>query len=141
DKTGTLTEGKPRVVAIRPAPGFTQEDVLRLAASLERASQHPLGAAVVHAAQERNLALADAGDFEAPVGTGVTGSVDGHRLVIGNAGILRDANIELGSLAGEADRFHQEGATVIFIAIDGAAAGVVAISDPIKRTIPTRSLP
>jgi len=136
DKTGTLTEGKPRVVAIRPAPGFTQEDVLRLAASLERASQHPLGAAVVHAAQERNLALADAGDFEAPVGKGVTGSVDGHRLVIGNAGILRDANIELGSLAGEADRFHQEGATVIFIAIDGAAAGVVAISDPIKRTTP-----
>jgi P-type Cu+ transporter len=136
DKTGTLTEGKPRVVAVRLAPGFTQEEVLRLAASLERNSQHPLGAAVVKAAQERNLALADVHDFDAPVGKGVTGSIDGHRLVIGNARILREANIELGPLAGEADQLRQEGATVIFVAIDGAAAGVVAISDPIKRTTP-----
>jgi P-type Cu+ transporter len=108
DKTGTLTEGKPRVVAVRLAPGFTQEDVLRLAASLERNSQHPLGAAVVQAAQERNLALVDVHDFDAPVGKGVTGSIDGHRLVIGNARILREANIELGPLAGKLISFAKK---------------------------------
>jgi P-type Cu+ transporter len=136
DKTGTLTEGKPRVVALRLAPGFTEGEVLRLAASLERSSQHPLGAAVVQAAQERKLSLADVHEFDAPVGKGVTGSIDGHRLVIGNVRMLREANIEFGSLAGEADLFRQEGATAIFVAIDGAAAGVIAIADPIKSTTP-----
>ncbi len=136
DKTGTLTEGKPRVTAVRPAPGFAEQEVLRLAASLERNSQHPLGAAVVQAAQERNIALANVGDFDAPTGKGVTGLVDGHRLVIGNAAMLREAHVELGPLAGEADQLRQEGATVIFVAIDGSAAGVLAISDPIKRTTP-----
>jgi P-type Cu+ transporter len=136
DKTGTLTEGKPRVVAVRLAPGFTEEEVLRLAASLERSSQHPLGAAVVQAAKDRNLSLTDVRDFNAPVGKGVTGSVDDHRLVIGNARILREANIELGLLAAEADQLRQEGATAIFVAIDGAAAGVIAIADPIKSTTP-----
>jgi Cu+-exporting ATPase len=136
DKTGTLTEGKPRVTAVRLAPGFAQDEVLRLAASLERNSQHPLGAAVVQAAKERNITLADVHDFDAPIGKGVTGSVDGHRLVIGNALILREANIELGSLGAEADQLRQEGATVIFVAIDGRAAGVVAIADPIKSTTP-----
>jgi Cu+-exporting ATPase len=136
DKTGTLTEGKPRVVAVRLAPGFTEEEVLRLAASLERSSQHPLGTAVVQAAKERNLPLGEVRDFDAPVGKGVTGSIDGHRLVIGNARILREANIDLGVLAAEADRLRQEGATAIFVAIDGAAAGVIAIADPIKSTTP-----
>src|SRR5215510_5338371 len=136
DKTGTLTEGKPRVTAVRLAPGFAQEEVLRLAASLERNSQHPLGAAVVQAARERNITLADVRDFDAPIGKGVTGLIDGHRLVIGNARMLREARVELGPLASEADQLRQDGATVIFIAIDGAAAGVLAISDPIKTTTP-----
>ena len=136
DKTWTLTEGKPRVTAVRLAPGFAQDEVLRFAASLERNSQHPLGAAVVQAAQERKIALADVHGFDAPIGKGVTGSLDGHRLVIGNARMLREAHVELGRLASEADRLRQDGATVIFIAIDGSAAGVLAISDPIKRTTP-----
>jgi len=136
DKTGTLTEGKPRVVAVRPAPGSSEEEVLRLAGSLERSSQHPLGAAVVQAAKERNLLLTEVRDFDAPVGKGVTGLVDGHRLVVGSARIMRELNIELGSLAAEADRLRQEGATAIFVAIDGTAAGVFAIADPIKATTP-----
>jgi P-type Cu+ transporter len=136
DKTGTLTEGRPRVTAVRLAPPFAQEEVLRLAASLERNSQHPLGAAVVQAAQDRNIALADVHDFDAPIGKGVTGLIDGHRLVIGNARMLREAHVELGPLASDADQLRQEGATVIFIAIDGSAAAALAISDPIKRTTP-----
>src|SRR5262249_17361707 len=136
DKTGTLTEGKPRVVAVRPAPGSSEVEVLRLAGSLERSSQHPLGAAVVQAARERNLPLTEARDFAAPVGKGVTGLVDGHHLVIGNARIMGELKIQLGSLAAEADRLRQEGATAIFIAIDGTAAGVLAIADPIKATTP-----
>ena len=136
DKTGTLTEGRPRVVVVRPAAGFAEAELLRLAASLERSSQHPLAAAVIEAARERNLALSDVRDFAAPVGKGVSGSVDGRRLVIGNARIMRQANIELGPFVAEADQLRQEGATVIFIAIDGTAAGVVAIADPIKNTTP-----
>jgi Cu+-exporting ATPase len=136
DKTGTLTEGKPRVTAVRLATGFAHEEVLRLAASLERNSQHPLGAAVVQAAQERNIALADVHDFDAPSGKGVTGWIDGHHLVIGNARMLREAHVELGPLASEADELRQGGATAIFIAVDGSAAGVLAISDPIKPTTP-----
>jgi Cu+-exporting ATPase len=136
DKTGTLTEGRPRVVSLRPAPGSSEEEVLRLAGSLERSSQHPLGAAIVQAAKERNLALTEVRDFDAPVGKGVTGLVDGHHLVIGNARIMRELSIQLGSLAEEADRLRQEGATVIFVAIDGTAAGVFAIADPIKASTP-----
>ncbi|HEY7083171.1 MAG TPA: heavy metal translocating P-type ATPase [Hyphomicrobiaceae bacterium] len=136
DKTGTLTEGKPRVIAVRLAPGFAQEEVLRLAASLERNSEHPLGAAVVQAAQERSIALAEVHDFDAPIGKGVTGLIDGHRLVIGNARMLREAHVELGPLVSDADVLRRDGATVIFIAIDGSAAGVLAISDPIKPTTP-----
>jgi P-type Cu+ transporter len=136
DKTGTLTEGKPRVVAVRPTPGYVDDEVLRLAASLERSSQHPLGGAIVQAAKDRKLRLSDVQDFDAQVGKGVTGSVDGHRLVIGNARILQDAGIQVEPLAAQADELRQEGATAIFIAIDGTAAGVVAIADPLKSTTP-----
>jgi Cu+-exporting ATPase len=136
DKTGTLTEGRPRVVVIGSASGFAEEEVLRLAASLERSSQHPLGAAVVKAATERKLPLSEVRDFDAPVGKGVTGLVDGRRLVIGNARIMREANIELGPLAAQADQLRQGAATAIFIAVDGVAAGVLAIADPIKSTTP-----
>jgi P-type Cu+ transporter len=136
DKTGTLTEGKPKVVAVRTAPGQSEAELVRLAASLERGSQHPLAAAIVQAANERCLALTEVADFDAPVGRGVTGSVEGRRLVIGNLRILGEAGIEAGELAIEADRLRQEGATVVFVAIDGWAAGVIAIADPIKDTAP-----
>jgi Cu+-exporting ATPase len=136
DKTGTLTEGKPRVVAVRPAPGQTEGEIVRLAASLERGSQHPLAAAIVAAAQEHGVALAEASDFEAPPGKGVAGSVEGRRIVIGNLRILMEAGIDAGGLAAEAERLRQDGATVVFVAIDGRAAGAVAIADPIKATTP-----
>jgi Cu+-exporting ATPase len=136
DKTGTLTEGRPRVVALRTAPSFAENDVLRLAASLERASQHPLGAAIVNAAKERNLSLADVRDFDAPVGKGVSGNVEGRRLVIGNARMLNEAGIDVDALAADAHALRQEGATAMFIAIDGKAAGVIAVADPIKSTTP-----
>jgi len=136
DKTGTLTEGKPRVVAIRTTPGLGENDVLRLAASLERGSQHPLGAAVLQAAKERGLAIADVQDFDAPVGKGVTGTVESRCLVIGNLRIMKESGVDIGPLAAEADGLRQEGATAIFVAIDGKAAGVMAIADPIKSTTP-----
>ncbi len=136
DKTGTLTEGKPKAVAVRTAPGFNEADVVRLAASLERSSQHPLGAAIVAAAQERNLTLADVTEFDAPVGRGVTGTVERRRLAIGNARIMKDSGIDVGALTAEADKLRQEGATAIFVAIDGKAAGVIAVADPIKSTTP-----
>ncbi len=136
DKTGTLTEGKPRMVALHAAPGFGEADVLRLAASVERGSQHPLGAAIVKAAQEKGIALADARDFEAPAGKGVSGAVDGRRVVIGNLRMMQEAGIDPGALAAEAGRFRDEGATAIIIAIDGRIAGVAGIADPIKATTP-----
>ena len=136
DKTGTLTEGRPRVVAVRTVPPFAEDDVLRLAASLERASQHPLGVAIVNAAKERNLALADVQDFDAPVGRGIAGKVEGRQLVIGNARIMKEARVDADPLAAGADALRQEGATAVFVAIDGKAAGVIAIADPIKSTTP-----
>ena len=136
DKTGTLTEGKPRVVAVRTAPGVAENDLLRLAGSLERASQHPLGAAIVQAAKERDLRLADVQDVNAPAGKGVTGAAEGHRLIIGNLRILQEAGVDVGTLATDADRLRQEGTTAIFVAVDGKAAGLIAIADPIKSTTP-----
>jgi P-type Cu+ transporter len=136
DKTGTLTEGKPKVVAVRPAPGQPEAELLRLAASLERGSQHPLAAAIVAAAHERGLTLAEAQDFDAPTGKGVTGQVDGRRLVIGNGRILEEAGIDAGVLAEEADRLRRDGATVVLVAVDGKAAGSIAIADPIKASTP-----
>lgn len=134
DKTGTLTEGKPRVIAVHPATGWSEEDVLRLAAGLERASQHPLGEAIVRAAAERGLALPSAQDFDAPAGKGITGTVDGHKLVIGNLHILRDAGVDAGDLAAVADGLRRDGASAILVAIDGRMAGAIAVSDPIKAT-------
>jgi Cu+-exporting ATPase len=136
DKTGTLTEGRPKVVAVRVAPGQSETEMVRLAASLERGSQHPLAAAIVAAAHERGLALAEAKDFDAPTGKGVTGAVEGRRLVIGNRRIIEEAGIDASTLAVEADRLRQEGATVVFVAVDGMAAGAIAIADPIKATTP-----
>jgi Cu+-exporting ATPase len=132
DKTGTLTEGKPKVVAVRTASGWAENDLLRLAASLERSSEHPLGAAIIAAANERGLQLVSAQDFDSPVGKGIVGAVDGKRLVIGNRKILADAGIAVGPLDAEADALRQDGATVVHVAVDGAVSGLIAIADPIK---------
>ncbi len=134
DKTGTLTEGRPSVVAIKPASGMSETDLLRLTASLERASEHPLAAAIVRAANERGVALGEAQDFDTPIGKGVTGKVDGRAIVIGNRRIMADAGVDTTSLDAAADAMRADGATAIFIAIDGAPAGVIGIADPIKAS-------
>ncbi len=136
DKTGTLTEGKPSVVAIKTVPGIDETELLRLTASLERSSEHPLAAAIVRAANERGLALAAVEAFDSPVGKGVTGVVAGRKLVIGNRRIMTEAGVGTGSLDQSADQLRGEGATAIFVAIDGKAAGIIAIADPIKATTP-----
>ncbi|QOJ22418.1 MAG: heavy metal translocating P-type ATPase [Gammaproteobacteria bacterium] len=137
DKTGTLTEGRPRVTAIRPAGGNIGEDeLLRLAASLEQGSEHPLAAAIVAAAKERSIVLAKAADFDSPTGKGVLGSVDGHRIVLGNAKFLAELHIDARVLEMQADELRQNGATVIFVAVDGVIAGMIAIADPVKESTP-----
>jgi Cu+-exporting ATPase len=134
DKTGTLTEGKPRVVAIVPAAGIVADDLLRLAASLEQGSEHPLAAAVVAAAREKNLPLSAATGFDSPTGKGVTGAVDGKRLALGNRHLFQDLGIDLADFEKLAEERRGEGATVIFAALDNRAAGLIAIADPIKPT-------
>jgi Cu+-exporting ATPase len=134
DKTGTLTEGKPRVVAVQPAPGRTEAEILALAASLEQSSEHPLAAAIVAAARERSLALRSAADFASVTGKGVRGSIDGHAVALGNAALMQELKVPLGELAAQADALRGDGATALFLALDGAAGGVIAIADPIKPT-------
>ncbi|MBS0424368.1 MAG: heavy metal translocating P-type ATPase [Proteobacteria bacterium] len=135
DKTGTLTEGRPRVTAIHPAGGnIGENELLRLAASLEQGSEHPLAAAIVAAAKERSIALTKAADFDSPAGKGVLGSVDGHRIVLGNAKFLAELNIDARVLETQADELRQNGATVIFVAADGVIAGMIAIADPVKES-------
>jgi Cu+-exporting ATPase len=136
DKTGTLTEGKPKVTAIVPAPGFEEARILRLAASVERASEHPLADAIVRAANERGLALNEVEDFDAPTGKGATGKVDGQPTAIGNSGYLSSIGIETASLDREAERLRADGATVVYIAVDSKLAGLFAIADPVKASTP-----
>jgi Cu+-exporting ATPase len=136
DKTGTLTEGKPKVVAVVPAEGISEDEVLRLAASVERASEHPLARAIVDAAAERKISLADVADFDSPTGKGALGTIEGRRIALGNARFLAELKVAATSLESEAERLRQDGATAIFIAIDGKAAGVIAIADPVKATTP-----
>ena len=136
DKTGTLTEGKPKVVAVTPAPSFDEAQVVRLAASVERGSEHPLAAAIVKAAAERKLALGDVSGFDAPAGKGVIGMVDGKRLALGTSKFLAELNIDAAALADEAERLRCDGATAIFLGIDGRLAGVIAVADPVKATTP-----
>ena len=133
DKTGTLTEGKPKVTAIRTAV-FKETDLLMLAASLEKASEHPLGAAIVAAASERSVALVPVQDFAAPSGKGVSGLVDARHVIIGNRRIMTEAGVEPSALDQDAERLRGEGATVVFVAVDGKAAGIIAVADPIKTT-------
>ncbi len=136
DKTGTLTEGKPKVVAIVPADGFANDEILRLAASVERASEHPLADAVVRAAKERQLNLAQVDQFDSPTGKGATGKVDGRTVVLGNAKYLGSVGIATAELDAEAERLRQDGATVINMAVDGRSAGLFAIADPVKESTP-----
>ncbi|KHS49418.1 MAG: copper-translocating P-type ATPase [Zymomonas sp.] len=136
DKTGTLTEGKPAVVAIETAEGFDADEVLRLAASLERSSEHPLALAIVREAEARGFAISEPSSVDQPVGKGITGTVDGRILVAGNARFMGESGIATGALAERADRMRSEGATAIFLAIDGKAAGAIGIADPVKETTP-----
>jgi Cu+-exporting ATPase len=134
DKTGTLTEGKPRVTAVIPTPGVDEATILTLVASIEKSSEHPLAAAMVAAAQERKLVLKTVRDFASITGKGVSGTVGNKMVVIGNAKLLEDQGIVLPALEQKADALRGQGATVIYVTIDAKAAGIVAVSDPIKPT-------
>jgi Cu+-exporting ATPase len=136
DKTGTLTEGKPRVTAVVTAPGFAETDILSLAASLERSSEHPLAAAIVASARDRGLPMRDPADFQSLTGKGVTGLADGRRVALGNARLMQDLGVAPGDLEKQADDLRREGATALFVAVDGGPAGVIAVADPIKATTP-----
>ena len=134
DKTGTLTEGRPSVTRIISALGYEETELLRLAAGVERASEHPLALAVVAAAKDRGIALPEVTDFDSPTGKGAIGTVDGKRITLGNARFLSESGIDVSALEPQADELRQDGATAIFIGIDGQAAGILAIADAIKAT-------
>ncbi len=136
DKTGTLTEGKPKVVAIVTASGFVENEVLRFAAGVERASEHPLAAAIVAAATERKVQLGRVMGFDSPAGKGAVGVVDRRRVALGNAAFLSELGISTAALDAEAERLRRDGATAIYVALDGKLAGVIAIADPVKETTP-----
>ncbi|VAW86269.1 Lead, cadmium, zinc and mercury transporting ATPase; Copper-translocating P-type ATPase [hydrothermal vent metagenome] len=136
DKTGTLTEGKPKLVAVMATDGFEENGNLRLAASLERASEHPLAEAIVQGAEARGVELTQADDFQSVTGMGVTGMVDGHKVALGNIKLLESLGIEAGDLPQRADSQRSEGQTVMLLAIDGKAAGLIGVADPIKETTP-----
>ncbi|MFI5167866.1 MAG: heavy metal translocating P-type ATPase [Thermoanaerobaculales bacterium] len=136
DKTGTLTEGRPRVTAIVPAADLSEADLLAVAASLERASEHPLAAAILAAAAERGVATEEVGAFRSIPGQGVVGSVRGHEAALGNERLMAERRVSLGGLSGEAARLAEQGQTVVFAARDGRAIGLVAVSDPIKPSTP-----
>jgi Cu+-exporting ATPase len=136
DKTGTLTEGKPKVVSIVAAAGFQESEILRLAASVERASEHPLADAIVRAARERNLDLSKVDEFLSPTGKGATGKVDGKTILLGNSNFLTSLGIETQSLNEQGESLRGDGATVINIAVDGKLAGLFAIADPVKPSTP-----
>jgi P-type Cu+ transporter len=132
DKTGTLTEGKPKLVAVQAETGFTEDEILRIAASLERASEHPLAEAIVHGAQEKGIDPVKANDFQSVTGKGVTGQVNGHLVAVGNVKLLESMGIRMEGLSQRADKQRTEGRTAVFIAIDGKAAGLIGVADPIK---------
>jgi Cu+-exporting ATPase len=136
DKTGTLTEGKPKLVTVDPIGEMDESTLLRLAGSLERGSEHPLAAAMVNGAEERDIQLVNAESFEYSAGKGVTGNVDGHKVALGNKSLLEELGVNLGELNERAESLRREGQTVMFVAIDGAIAGLVGVADPIKRTSP-----
>jgi Cu+-exporting ATPase len=134
DKTGTITVGKPKLIAVKPVAGFDEADVLAFAAALEKGSEHPLAAAVVEGAQQRKIAISAAGDFKSHTGKGVTGKVDGRRVALGNAALLRDAGADPFALEALANEHRARAQGVMFVAIDGRAAGLLAVADPVKTT-------
>ncbi|MHB1233986.1 MAG: heavy metal translocating P-type ATPase [Burkholderiales bacterium] len=136
DKTGTLTEGKPKLLAVLPEAGHDETEVLRLAASLEKGSEHPLAEAIVRGAEERGIALAEARDFEAVTGKGVKGVVDGQPVALGNARLAADMGLDSGALGDTANARRDQGETVMFVILDGAIAGLVSVADPVKETTP-----
>ena len=136
DKTGTLTLGKPKLISVRPANGFQEADVLRLAASLEHGSEHPLAAAIVEGAEELNLAPPSSSEFKSHTGKGVTGTVENRAVGLGNKSLLADLGIDSASLEAEADEHRAEGQGVMFVAIDGRLAGLLVVADPIKDSAP-----
>jgi Cu+-exporting ATPase len=134
DKTGTLTEGKPRVTAIVAAAGFDEATVLSFGASLEKSSEHPLAAAILAAAAERKLALQEVANFTSVTGKGVTGAIGGRQVAVGNAALLQDRGAPGADLEARADAFRKDGATALFVAVDDEPAGIIAVADPIKAT-------
>jgi Cu+-exporting ATPase len=136
DKTGTLTEGRPRVIAVVPAQGFEEADVLTQAAALERSSEHPLAAAIVAAARERGLSMPAVEGFESVTGKGVTGRANSRSVAVGNRKLLEGLGASASALEAEADKLRSDGATAMFVAIDGRPAGVIAVADPIKASTP-----
>jgi len=136
DKTGTLTEGRPRLVSVTPAEGVEADTLLRLAASLERGSEHPLAAAIVAGAEERDARLVSASGFESKTGKGVSGEVDGRQVALGNRALMEELDVDPGKLVTEAESLRGEGQTVMFVAVDGAPAGLLGVADPIKESTP-----
>ncbi len=134
DKTGTLTEGKPRLVSVTALADFTDADILRLAASLERGSEHPLAAAIFAGAEERKLTLATAEDFKSVTGQGVSGRIEGRAVALGNEPMMRALGVSLDAISAAADGQRKDGQTVMFVAIDGRPAGLIGVADPIKAS-------
>jgi len=136
DKTGTLTEGKPKLVSVVPVGTLAEATLLKLAASLERGSEHPLAAAIVNGAQERGVQLVNATAFNSLTGKGVKGEIDGQEVALGNRALLDDLKIDPGELAAKAESLRADGQTVMFVVIDDQAAGLVGVADPIKESTP-----
>ncbi|HEV2214191.1 MAG TPA: heavy metal translocating P-type ATPase, partial [Terracidiphilus sp.] len=136
DKTGTLTEGRPRLVSVEPMEGWAEHNLLRLAASLERASEHPLAEAIVSGARERGVELAEARDFESVTGKGVIGKVDGRTVALGNSSLLTQQGTDVSQFEQRAEALRKDGQTVMFVVVDGRPAGLVGVTDPIKASTP-----
>jgi Cu+-exporting ATPase len=136
DKTGTLTEGRPKLTTVQAVGGFSEDDVLRLAASLEQGSEHPLAESIVQAAKEKNLKLSSTDDFDARTGKGVVGQTDGYRVAVGNRKLFEELSVDAKGLAEEAEAMRKDGSTAMFVAIDDLPAGLLGVSDPIKGSTP-----
>jgi len=136
DKTGTLTEGKPKLVAVMATGAFDEQQILTLVASLERASEHPLAEAIVKGAEERGVNFIPVENFQSITGKGVTGDIDGYKVVLGNVKLLQSQGIDVEDLPSQADKYRAEGQTVMLVAIDGMAAGLIGVADPVKKTTP-----
>ena len=136
DKTGTLTLGKPTLSSVESLGGLPEDEILRLAASLERGSEHPIAAAILAGAKSRGVSMANVEGFASPAGKGVSGAIEGRRLLLGNASFLREAGVDVAAAAAKADALRQGGATVVLVAVDGRVEGLLSVSDPVKETTP-----